>query len=219
MSSDEHRAQPYVRVAPLGCGLTARHSSAAGFHLPLRHARTPYWQHLAWYRFACISSSQHRLSWFRVLRYSFVWFIQCHMHILFAPFPQFGNRNWSKSRDYELFILHPSSTGDFRLYTDSDTRRSTGTGTGTSSPPASAARPPAWRSLQSLMRHGPALTVLVLVLIVTLGKSETYKGTIKGKSTILPYSIHKRIHVLVLVRVMWWIFPLLFLCTFTIYSM
>ena len=32
------------------------------------------------------------------------------------------------------------------------------------------------------------------VLIVTLGKSETYKETIKGKSTILPYSIHKRIH-------------------------
>ena len=31
------------------------------------------------------------------------------------------------------------------------------------------------------------------VLIVTLGKSETYKETIKGKSTILPYSIHKRI--------------------------
>ena len=33
------------------------------------------------------------------------------------------------------------------------------------------------------------------VLIVTLGKSETYKETIKEKSTILPYSIHKRIHV------------------------
>ena len=32
------------------------------------------------------------------------------------------------------------------------------------------------------------------VLIVTLGKSETYKETIKEKSTILPYSIHKRIH-------------------------
>ena len=31
--------------------------------------------------------------------------------------------------------------------------------------------------------------------IVTLGKSETYKETIKEKSTILPYSIHKRIHV------------------------
>ena len=35
----------------------------------------------------------------------------------------------------------------------------------------------------------------VRVLIVTLGKSETYKETIKEKSTILPYSIHKRIHV------------------------
>ena len=33
------------------------------------------------------------------------------------------------------------------------------------------------------------------VLIVTLGKLETYKETIKEKSTILPYSIHKRIHV------------------------
>ena len=33
------------------------------------------------------------------------------------------------------------------------------------------------------------------LLIVTLGKSETYKETIKEKSTILPYSIHKRIHV------------------------
>ena len=33
------------------------------------------------------------------------------------------------------------------------------------------------------------------VLFVTLGKSETYKETIKEKSTILPYSIHKRIHV------------------------
>ena len=35
------------------------------------------------------------------------------------------------------------------------------------------------------------------VLIVTLDKSETYKETIKEKSTILPYStrIHKRIHV------------------------
>ena len=31
--------------------------------------------------------------------------------------------------------------------------------------------------------------------IVTLSKSETYKETIKEKSTILPYSIHKRIHV------------------------
>ena len=29
----------------------------------------------------------------------------------------------------------------------------------------------------------------------TLRKSETYKETIKEKSTILPYSIHKRIHV------------------------
>ena len=28
------------------------------------------------------------------------------------------------------------------------------------------------------------------VFIVTLGKSETYKETIKEKSTILPYSIH-----------------------------
>ena len=36
---------------------------------------------------------------------------------------------------------------------------------------------------------------LIIVLIVTLGKSETYKETIKEKSTILPYSIHKRIHV------------------------
>ena len=35
----------------------------------------------------------------------------------------------------------------------------------------------------------------MLVLIVTLGKSETYKETMKEKSTILPYSIHKRIHV------------------------
>ena len=35
---------------------------------------------------------------------------------------------------------------------------------------------------------------LCTVLIVTLGKSETYKETIKEKSTILPYSIHKRIH-------------------------
>ena len=32
-------------------------------------------------------------------------------------------------------------------------------------------------------------TVLLLVLIVTLGKSETYKETIKEKSTIIPYSI------------------------------
>ena len=32
-------------------------------------------------------------------------------------------------------------------------------------------------------------------LLVTLGKSETYKETMKEKSTILPYSIHKRIHV------------------------
>ena len=39
----------------------------------------------------------------------------------------------------------------------------------------------------------------VLVLIVTLGKSETYKETMKEKSTILPYSIHPS--VLVLVRV------------------
>ena len=37
--------------------------------------------------------------------------------------------------------------------------------------------------------------VRVLVLIVTLSKSATYKETIKEKSTILPYSIHKRIHV------------------------
>ena len=40
------------------------------------------------------------------------------------------------------------------------------------------------------------LSPLVLqLLIVTLGKSETYKETMKEKSTILPYSIHKRIHV------------------------
>ena len=37
--------------------------------------------------------------------------------------------------------------------------------------------------------------VLPFVLVVTLRKLETYKETIKEKSTILPYSIHKRIHV------------------------
>ena len=37
--------------------------------------------------------------------------------------------------------------------------------------------------------------VLLRTVIVTLGKSETYKETMKEKSTILPYSIHKRIHV------------------------
>ena len=41
----------------------------------------------------------------------------------------------------------------------------------------------------------PVGSVDGLLLIVTLGKSETYKETIKEKSTILPYSIHKRIHV------------------------
>ena len=35
---------------------------------------------------------------------------------------------------------------------------------------------------------------IYMLLIVTLGKSETYKETMKEKSTILPYSIHKRIH-------------------------
>ena len=43
-------------------------------------------------------------------------------------------------------------------------------------------------------------STLTRTLIVTLGKSETYKETIKEKSTILPYSIHKRILLLVLVR-------------------
>ena len=38
---------------------------------------------------------------------------------------------------------------------------------------------------------------LVHLLIVTLGKSETYKETIKEKSTILPYSIHLLVHLLV----------------------
>ena len=43
---------------------------------------------------------------------------------------------------------------------------------------------------------------IVPVLIVTLGKSETYKETIKEKSTILPYSIHQRIHVRPIVPVL-----------------
>ena len=42
----------------------------------------------------------------------------------------------------------------------------------------------------------PVLTACPLNRGLTLGKSETYKETIKEKSTILPYSIHKRIHSL-----------------------
>ena len=41
----------------------------------------------------------------------------------------------------------------------------------------------------------PLVLYSLTVLFVTLGKSETYKETMKEKSTILPYSIHKRIHV------------------------
>ena len=47
----------------------------------------------------------------------------------------------------------------------------------------------------NLLGSYPIHTSTGLILIVTLGKSETYKETMKEKSTILPYSIHKRIHV------------------------
>ena len=57
----------------------------------------------------------------------------------------------------------------------------------------------------TLRTHTSNVWILVLVRLCTASysyeylllhcKSETYKETIKEKSTILPYSIHKRIHV------------------------
>ena len=68
------------------------------------------------------------------------------------------------------------------------------------SEPALRARPLAWacsllRTALVLFRlvsglEGDISDISTSVLIVTLGKSETYKETIKEKSTILPYSIH-----------------------------